>query len=32
MTSTEQHLRAVAEFGSAHAKFILEHGRAFEKQ
>lgn len=30
MTSTEQHLRAVAEFGSAHAQFILRHGRAFE--
>jgi hypothetical protein len=30
MTSTEQHLKAVAAFGSAHAQFILRHGRAFE--
>jgi hypothetical protein len=32
MTPTEQYLKAVAEIGSAHAQFILKHGRAFEKQ
>jgi hypothetical protein len=30
MTSIEQYLTAVASLGSAHAKFILKHGRAFE--
>jgi hypothetical protein len=30
MTSTEQHLKAVADFGTASGKFILAHGRAFE--
>jgi hypothetical protein len=30
MTPTEQHLKAVAAFGSAYAKFVLKHGRAFE--
>jgi hypothetical protein len=30
MNTTEQYLHSVAEFGSAHAKFILAHCRAFE--
>jgi hypothetical protein len=30
VTATELYLKAVAEFGSAHAQFILKHGRAFE--
>ena len=30
MTPTEQYLKALADFGSAHAHFILKHGRAFE--
>ena len=30
MTNTEHYLQAVASMGSVHAKFILEHGRAFE--
>ena len=32
MTPTEHYLHAVADFGSALGKFILKHGRAFEKQ
>jgi hypothetical protein len=32
MTNTELHLKALSDLGSAHAQFILEHGRAFEKQ
>lgn len=30
MTDTESYLKAIADIGSAHAKFILEHGLAWE--
>ena len=30
MNASEHYLRAVASLGSAHAQFLVEHGRAFE--